>query len=135
MKPAPPVVAPVASFAEIARMFVTHRINFLYVAGEDRRFVGAISLHDVKEFLHAAELSEHVIADDLVRRDFPAVLPETSLAQAMTAFSHHPGDRLPVVSDDERRELLGSISKNDVILALVERGSSGGPEAAKAADS
>jgi CIC family chloride channel protein len=122
MKPDPPAVGTVARFAEIARTFVAHRINFLYVVGDGRRFVGAISLHDVKEFLNAAELSEHVIADDLVRRDFPALHPDTSLAEAMRAFSHHPGDRLPVVSDDERRELLGSISKNDVILAVAERG-------------
>lgn len=123
MKPDPPAVALVAPFAEIARAFVQHRINYLYVVGEDRRFLGAISIHDVKEFLHTAELSDQVIADDLVQTKFPVVFPETSLVHAMKAFSRHPGDRLPIVSSDAKRELLGSISKNDLILALVERGS------------
>ena len=39
------------------------------------------------------------------------------LIEALERFSHHDGERLPVVSHD--RELIGSIAKTDVILALA----------------
>lgn len=119
MKSNPPHVTLVTPFSEIVRIFLTHRFNFLYVLDNQNRFCGAISMHDVKEFLNIDELSETVIASDLVRKDFPVIYPEASLAQAFETFSHHSGERLPVVSHDENRHLLGSISKADLMLALV----------------
>ena len=129
LKADPPTVTVITPFADIAKAFVAHRINYLYVVEEDNRFCGAISLHDVKEHLNDDALSRHVIADDLVRRDFPVIFPKTSFAEAMASFSHLHGDRLPVVLSEKLPTLLGSISKNDLILALVERKSSGRAEA------
>jgi len=45
------------------------------------------------------------------------VRASASLIAALERFSHHDGERLPVVSHD--RELVGSIAKTDVILALA----------------
>lgn len=131
MKPDPPFVSLVTPFSEIARAFVTHQINYLYVVGDENRFAGAISMHDVKEFLSSSELSGQVIADDLTQKNFPVIFPETSLAQAMETFSLHPGDRLPMVSSTTDRRLLGSISKNDLILALLERSSAESQESSQ----
>jgi chloride channel protein, CIC family len=117
MKAAPLTVSVTARFAEIAQKFIASRVNYLYVTDTDR-FVGAISLHDIKNYLNAPELAELIIAEDIVRQAFPVARPDAALAEAMESFLDHDGERLPVVNRSDSR-LLGSVSKTDVILALA----------------
>ena len=96
--------------------FIATRFNYLYVT-DNGRFLGAVSLHDIKSYLNTPELAKVVIAGDLLHDSFPLVRANASLIEALERFSHHDGERLPVVSHD--RHLVGSISKTDVILALA----------------
>ena len=121
MKKDPLAVPEVSRFAEIAESFLTNRYNYLYVVGTGRRFVGAISLHDIKNYLNDPELASIVIARDIVQEGFPMLAPEESLTEALGVFSHHDGERLPVTNNFEDRTLVGSISKTDVLLALAEQ--------------
>lgn len=116
MKPSPLTISLTTPFFEIADKFTSTRYNYLYVT-DDQRFLGAVSLHDIKSYLNAPELARVVIAEDLLRAPFPAVRPDAPLAEALEHFSHHDGERLPVVAHDCR--LLGSIAKTDVILSLA----------------
>lgn len=124
MKPNPLAIQPTARFAEIGEKFIASPVNYIYVT-DDGRFVGAVSLHDIKRYLNSPHLAELVIAEDIVRDRFPTVRPEASLAEAMERFAHHDGERLPVVGNSGENRLLGTISKTDVILALA--GSSKSP--------
>ena len=90
MKPDPLTVSPTARFAEIGEKFIANRFNYLYVT-EDGRFVGAISLHDIKNYLNAPELAELVIAGDILREDIPIVHPTASLNEALDRFARHLG--------------------------------------------
>ncbi len=123
MRKDPVAVPEVSRFAEIAESFLTNRNNYLYVVGHDRKFTGAISLHDIKSYLNDPELANIVIARDIVQEGFPTLAPEESLSEALGVFSHHDGERLPVTSNFEDRTLVGSISKTDVLLALAEQSS------------
>jgi CIC family chloride channel protein len=118
MTPNPITVSPTARFGEIGEKFIANRFNYLYVA-DDGRFVGAISLHDIKNFLNTPELAKLVIARDIMRERFPKVQPEATLSQALTAFAQHDGERLPVVEDSRTDRLIGTVSKTDVILTLA----------------
>lgn len=118
MKPNPLAIQPTARFAEIGEKFIASPVNYIYVT-DNGRFVGAVSLHDIKRYLNSPDLAELVIAEDIVRDHFPTVRPEASLAEAMERFAHHDGERLPVVGNSGENRLLGSISKTDVILALA----------------
>ena len=118
MKPDPLTISPTTGFSEIAEKFIATRFNYLYVT-ERGRFLGAVSLHDIKSYLNTPELAKVVIAGDLLRDSFPLVGANASLTEALERFSHHDGERLPVVSHD--RYLVGSIAKTDVILALAGR--------------
>jgi len=124
MKPNPLAIQPTARFAEIGEKFIASPVNYIYVT-DNGRFVGAVSLHDIKRYLNSPDLAELVIAEDIVRDRFPTVRPEASLAEAMERFAHHDGERLPVVGNSGDNQLLGTISKTDVILALA--GSSKSP--------
>ncbi len=132
MKPDPLKVSPTSRFAEIVQKFVANRFNYLYVT-EEGRFVGAISLHDIKNYLNAPELAEVVIAGDILREDIPTIEPSATLNEALDRFTRHQGERLPVVTNHDAHRLVGSLAKTDVILALAGSGRRGGPEPAKAA--
>lgn len=119
MRANPPVVAPNARFAEIARMFLNVRVNNLYVVDETGRFLGVVSLHDIKPYLGEPDLAELVIARDILREDFPRVAPDQPLPEALAGFLGIQAERLPVVEKDGT--LRGSLAKSDLLLALVER--------------
>jgi CIC family chloride channel protein len=118
MKPKPLTISPRAGFSEIAEKFVATRFNYLYVADHDR-FIGAVSLHDVKNYLNTPELAKVVIAGDLLHDSIPMVSPDASLTEALERFRQHDGERLPVVKDSRTKHLIGTIAKTDVILALA----------------
>ena len=123
MKPNPRAVLETAPFREVGQDFINQRFNYLYVVDGARRFKGAISLHDIKEYLKQPELAEVVIARDIMREEFPTIDPEISVRDALDRFSLHDGERLPVLAANDTNQLLGSISKTDLILALAHRDS------------
>jgi chloride channel protein, CIC family len=119
MRPNPPVVSPTAHFAEIARMFLNVRVNNLYVVDEAGKFLGIVSLHDIKSYLGEPDLAELVIARDILREDFPRLAPDQPLTEALAGFLGIVAERLPVVEPDGL--LRGSLAKSDLLLALVEK--------------
>ena len=119
MRADPPTLRPSAQFAEIARMFLTLRVNNLYVVDDAGRFVGIVSLHDIKSYLGEPDLAELVVARDIVREDFPRVAPDQPLTEALASFLGIQAERLPVV--DRGGLLRGSLAKSDLLLALVEK--------------
>jgi len=108
-------------FAEIARKFIRNNIKYMYVLDEHGVFRGVVRLQDTKAYLNRHELSDVVLAVDLLVSSFPHVSPDDTLGQALTVFARHDGERLPVLDRDGRR-LLGSISKADLLLELAHRG-------------
>jgi CIC family chloride channel protein len=119
-KPNPPTIPLNARFAEIAKLFISVRVNNLYVNDEAGRFAGAVSLHDIKPYLADPSLAGLVIAKDILREDFPRLHEDDALAEALGRFLSQEGlQRLPVV--DANGRLLGSLSKNDLMLAFVEQ--------------
>lgn len=119
VKTDPPQVPPTARFADIAKLFLSVRINNVYVTAPDGRFLGAVSLHDIKPYLGDAGVAGLVLAGDILHEDFPRVNPQQALNEALGLFIGSELQRLPVVGNDGR--LLGSLSKNDLMLALVEK--------------
>jgi len=121
MKPDPVCLPQSAPFLEVAASFIRNRFVNLYVVDAEGAFLGAISLHDIKSYLDNQELANLVIARDLIRSSFPTITPEASLAHALSLFSHLAADRLPVVATSLGRQLVGTISKSDLLLALAEQ--------------
>jgi CIC family chloride channel protein len=118
MKPEPLTISPTAGFSEIGEKFIATRFNYLYVT-DHGHFVGAVSLHDVKNYLNTPELAKVVIARDILHDSIPAVRPDASLTEALERFRQHDGERLLVVNNLATKRLIGTIAKTDVILALA----------------
>lgn len=115
-----------ARFEAIAGEFLASRQEEIYVTNDEGRYVGAISLHDIKPYLSDAAVAAHVIAGDLLRDDVPAVALVAPLAEALRVFALHAGQTLPVVEPETGR-LAGLLVKNDLLLALLEGRSAQAP--------
>ena len=83
-------------------------------------FIGAVSLHDVKNYLNTPELAKVVIAGEILYDSVPVIRPDASLTEALERFRQYDGERLPVVNDSATKRLIGTIAKTDLILALAE---------------
>jgi chloride channel protein, CIC family len=108
-----------ATFGDIAKIFVQHRMQHIYVIGKDQQFLGAVSLHDIKEFLDRPELARMLIAADLMNENFPRISPLQGMGEALERFSEVRSERLPVVDSLSTLHLIGSISKTDIMLYLA----------------
>jgi CIC family chloride channel protein len=113
-----------ATFAEIAKTFVQHRLQHIYIIGDDKQLLGAVSLHDIKEFLDQPELAQVLIAADLMDEKFPRISPLQGMGEALERFSEVRSERLPVVDNLSTLRLIGSISKTDIMLHLAGKQSS-----------
>ena len=122
MKPDPICVREAARFPEIVQAFVKNRHHNLFVVGDEKEFRGVIPLHDIKPHLYDEEMSKFAIAQDMLHDEFPTVNPETTLAKTLETFSHHSGERIPVVEKGRSRKLVGSISKTDLLLTIAQGG-------------
>src|ERR1700730_1971214 len=115
----PVTLPPNAIFAEIEKLFLQNRYQHIYIVGKDMKFLGAVSLHDIKEFLDQPELATMVIAADIMKEDFPRISPVEPMADALEKFSEVDSERLPVVDSLGSQRLIGSISKTDIMLHLA----------------
>src|SRR5439155_3866067 len=104
-----------APFARVVEQFLKSDRNWLYVVGDHNRYLGAISLHSIKDMLHQSDSLGVVIAADLADDAFKFVTPADRLADTMDKFWEQRCERLPVVKDPNSRQLIGWISKRDLI--------------------
>lgn len=116
MQPDVGTISPMASFGEIARRFLHSRFDFLHVI-DDGKFLGAISLHDIKSYLDNPELESLVNAYDVMREDLPTLRPTMTMAEALQIFSLCDAERLPVTAEGAR--FLGVVSRTDALLFLA----------------
>lgn len=118
VKPKPICVKHDARFQTIVEAFHEHRHNYLYVVDDDGRFIGAVSLHDVKPFLNDPALADLILASEIMYEEFAFLDRDATLAQALQAFLAQDGERLPVVDGNGGRMLIGSVSRTDLLLAI-----------------
>ena len=110
-----------APFAELVQHFVQHRHNYAYVVDADGRFLGAVGLHDIKGYMADPELSNLVIASEILDPEFPFLERDTPVGVALDRLLQHYGERLPVVDGHGGRMLVGTLSKRDVLLSVGMR--------------
>jgi CIC family chloride channel protein len=106
--------------------FVEARRNHVYVVDHAGRFVGAVNLHDASRALRSAPSPAAVQAGDLVNTRFEATVPDERLDRVLDRFFRQDAERLPVLADLQSRQLLGTVSKRDILsvysLERLQRG-------------
>ncbi len=119
MRPSPPTAGPGDALEEVARAFTAWRFQYLYVVEPDGHYVGAISLHDLRQAIEHADATAPRTAASLVTSTLQTVTEDTTLEEALERFRAHRGERLPVL--DGTGHLVGAVWKSDLLLELQQR--------------
>jgi CIC family chloride channel protein len=114
-----PTVRPGQSLQQLEEVFASNRWPHVYVVDSARKFLGAIPMLDLGPLLRDAHDMSASWPESLMRKDYPRVSDVTPLWQVLETFAKHPGERLPVINADG--ELLGHVTKTDLVLMLRER--------------
>jgi len=122
----------------VARQLIAkHRINQLPVLENDR-LVGIVTDRDIRDAYptslmigHTKEIDEfaesHTV-EEVMTHDVFTVEPETPLASAVALLRHHRIGSLPVLKSEQ---LVGIITRSDVLDFVLGRRRNGSPDGAK----
>jgi chloride channel protein, CIC family len=117
-RPDPDALHPGDDYRKVVETFLSGRRQRLFVVGDDRRLLGAISLHDIKHVLEHPEEMTAVVAHDLMVPVGTVVSKDERLHRATQLFAQSDYERLPVVDADGR--LLGVLSKRDLMAVYAQ---------------
>lgn len=120
MHPPVPPLRETASLREIADRFLSSSHNFLPVVNSERRLVGMVALHDLKEFLGAGDELRVVIAYDLMRPPPPCLTPSQPLTSAFEVLLRSELRNVPVVDCLADMRLVGSLPRAEALALFAE---------------
>ena len=118
-EPVPPVREN-TPFGEIAQRFLTLPHNFLPVVDEKQRLLGMIALHDLKEYLHAGQELDSVIAYDVMRPTPVCLTPNQKLPDVLPLLLASEIRNVPVVDNLHQRRLIGTVARSEALSVLSE---------------
>ncbi len=85
----------------------------LYVVSPADQLLGTIALDALKGTIPDESLLSMIVAADVMNEDLPPITASMTLSEVAARFAEADLERLPVV--DERRRLVGTVSKRDVL--------------------
>src|SRR5690606_33385714 len=107
LRPANTVVTVDSPVQQALQMFTEYPVKYLYVVDEKNVYQGVIAQQDLTSLLLSHGDIESTRAGDVIRLDFVKTLHmDMSLDEAQEHFVHFSGERLPVVTRDERHVTL-----------------------------
>jgi CIC family chloride channel protein len=117
--PVPPVLE-TAPFREIAQRFLTLPNNFLPVVDEKQKLLGMIALQDLKEYLHAGQELDSVIAYDIMRPPPAFLTPNQRLPDVLPLLLASDLRNVPVVDNLIQKRLIGVVARTEALSLLSE---------------
>jgi CIC family chloride channel protein len=88
------------------------------VLGEDGLLLGVVSLQDYREAAGAdGEPGSEVTVGSIATRDIITAFPDEPVGTALRRMAPRDLSRLPVVSRDDPRRLVGMVRRNDIVRA------------------
>ncbi len=121
----PVTVPPTMPLKELANMFVQAHGHGFPVVDEQGNLVGIVSLTDYQEAAKRKD-ADRLTVGDIMTRDLIVAYPDETLWEALRKLGLRDVSRLPVVSRQNPRQLLGLIRRRDIIraynLAIARRG-------------
>ncbi|MFO0819600.1 MAG: chloride channel protein [Pirellulales bacterium] len=100
---------------DIVHGMAQHRQHYFPVVDDSRRMIGIFSADDVRPYLFDQSLWKLVVASDLMTSRVVAVTPVDDLNTALRRFTELNLDELPVVAENDPKNLLGMLRRKDVI--------------------
>jgi CIC family chloride channel protein len=102
-------------FRTIADRFLVSPNNFLPVVDGDARLLGVVALHDLKEWLNAAQDFNGIIASDVMRPPPACLTPNQRLLDALPVLLASEMRNVPVVNNLQQFRLIGSLARAEAL--------------------
>ena len=109
-----------ATFQEIADRFLTCSNNYLPVVDGQKKLLGMVALHDLKEWLNADHELEGVIAFDIMRPPPRCLTPNQKLTDVLPVLLSSEVRNVPVVNSLTQFQLVGTIARAEGLSMLSE---------------
>jgi CIC family chloride channel protein len=106
---------------DILRVAASSTNTYFPVVNPDNRMVGIFSLRDLRTALTGNGAGHLVLATDIATHPVLTVRPEDDLHTALRRFTQKNIDDIPVVAADDQGEILGMLSRKDLIAAYHDR--------------
>lgn len=117
MRQDPETLRPADDYRTVVdRFFAAHRHRLFVV--DDGRFVGEVSLHDIKHVLEDPGMLTVVVAHDLMKVPEQTLTPDERLDRAAEVFARSDYERLPVVDGEGR--FVGVLTKRDLLSIYAQ---------------
>jgi CIC family chloride channel protein len=113
------VVGPEMTLRELRDLIFSTNLNGFPVV-EDDRLVGIVTFDDLRKVPIAEQ--DKTLVGDVAVKEVITVRPDQSTKYAMDLMYQNKIGRLPVVSGDDTKKLLGIITRSDVIRAYETAG-------------
>ncbi len=105
-------------FRQLMDLTITSPHSNFFVIDKNNYLSGIISIHDVRKILNRSEdLEPILVAFDLLSPLSYYFTPDDTLDVVMKAFGEINIDELPIVNSESKKQLIGTISRNDMIEA------------------
>jgi len=117
--PIPPLPE-TAALRQIADRFLASSNNFVPIVDGGSRLIGIVALQDLKEFLNSNQEVNGVIAYDLMRPPPPCLTPGQRLLDALPVVLQSELRNVPVVNNPKDNQLVGSVSRAEVLAIFSE---------------
>ena len=93
------------------------KYNSFPVLNAQNRLVGILSFADYRDAVFNEDLKDLVIASDLATKEVHAINLDANLFDALEAISIKDFSIMPVVSTDDAQQLMGVLSRRDILGA------------------
>jgi CIC family chloride channel protein len=108
-------------FAEFRKHFAETEQHYFPVMDERGKLSRIFSINDVRSVLFAPGIGNLVVMKDIGTSEIITTSPSEDLNSVLKKFTVKNIDSLPVVSDDDPRELIGMLNRREVIAYYNRR--------------
>jgi CIC family chloride channel protein len=108
-------------FSEFKKMFAETKQHYFPVMDSQQKLVSIFSINDIRGVLFTTEIEPLVVMKDIGTSDIIVTTPSEDLNAVMKKFTIKNIDSLPVVKEDDHRELIGMLSRREVIAFYNEQ--------------
>jgi len=109
------------SFAEFRKHFAETDQHYFPVMNREGKLTGIFSINDVRSVLFSAGIGQLVVMKDIATSDIITTTPSEDLNSVLKKFTVKNIDSLPVVADEDHRDLIGLLNRREVIAYYNER--------------
>jgi CIC family chloride channel protein len=103
------------NFSDFKQLFRDSEQHYFPVVNENDELTGIFSSTDFRGVLFEQEIENLVLVKDIAISGIITTSPSEDLSTVMTKFTQKNLDALPVVEDEDHRQLLGMLRRREVI--------------------